>query len=145
VQGLLRTCNLPLRDRFPSVRLDDERPTRSTRPSINAARRNCKWSLYGVPEQLENDETQKVYWELQKYHRARAEGEPERARVALYSPIVEDHQRRFGENLLSRCVRRFCQSSSFKPSRLRRIAVQKMQTDIRKIKGRGESGNTSCT
>jgi predicted nucleotidyltransferase len=25
------------------------------------------WSLYGVPEQLENDETQEGYWELQKF------------------------------------------------------------------------------
>jgi uncharacterized protein len=25
------------------------------------------WSLYGVPEQLENDATQEVYWELQKF------------------------------------------------------------------------------
>ena len=24
------------------------------------------WSLYGVPEQLENDATQEVYWELHK-------------------------------------------------------------------------------
>ncbi|MAP08450.1 MAG: nucleotidyltransferase, partial [Rhodopirellula sp.] len=26
-----------------------------------------QWSLYGVPEQLENDQTQEVYWELQKF------------------------------------------------------------------------------
>ncbi len=25
------------------------------------------WSLYGVPEQLENEETQEAYWELQKF------------------------------------------------------------------------------
>ncbi|MGH9798758.1 MAG: DNA polymerase beta superfamily protein, partial [Blastocatellia bacterium] len=25
------------------------------------------WSLYGVPEQLENDATQECYWELQKF------------------------------------------------------------------------------
>ncbi len=25
------------------------------------------WSLYGVPEQLENDPTQEAYWELQKF------------------------------------------------------------------------------
>ena len=25
------------------------------------------WSLYGVPEQLENHETQEAYWELQKF------------------------------------------------------------------------------
>ena len=25
------------------------------------------WSLYGVPEQLENDDTQEAYWEVQKF------------------------------------------------------------------------------
>ena len=25
------------------------------------------WSLFGVPEQLENEETQEAYWELQKF------------------------------------------------------------------------------
>jgi predicted nucleotidyltransferase len=25
------------------------------------------WSLYGVPDQLENDDTQETYWEIQKF------------------------------------------------------------------------------
>lgn len=46
------------------------------------------WSLYGVPEQLENDETQEVYWELQKFMVLALKANPN-VLECLYSPIVE--------------------------------------------------------
>ena len=46
------------------------------------------WSLYGVPEQLENDATQEVYWELQKFLLLALKANPN-VLECLYSPIVE--------------------------------------------------------
>ncbi|QOV91324.1 nucleotidyltransferase domain-containing protein [Humisphaera borealis] len=46
------------------------------------------WSLYGVPEQLENDATQEVYWELQKFIVLALKANPN-VLECLYSPIVE--------------------------------------------------------
>ena len=43
------------------------------------------WSLYGVPDQLENDETQEAYWEIQKFLVLALEGEPERAGMSLHA------------------------------------------------------------
>jgi len=46
------------------------------------------WSLYGIPEQLENDETQEAYWELQKFLVMALKGNPN-VLECLYSPLVE--------------------------------------------------------
>lgn len=46
------------------------------------------WSLYGVPEQLENDENQEAYWELQKFLVMALKGNPN-ILECLYSPLVE--------------------------------------------------------
>lgn len=46
------------------------------------------WSLYGVPEQLENDVTQEVYWELQKFLILALKANPN-VLECLYSPLVE--------------------------------------------------------
>ena len=46
------------------------------------------WSLYGVPEQLENDETQEVYWEIQKFLGLALKSNPN-VLECLYSPMVE--------------------------------------------------------
>lgn len=46
------------------------------------------WSLYGVPEQLENEETQEAYWELQKFIILALKANPN-VLECLYSPIVE--------------------------------------------------------
>ena len=46
------------------------------------------WSLYGVPEQLENDATQEVYWEIQKFVVLALKSNPN-VLECLYSPIVE--------------------------------------------------------
>jgi hypothetical protein len=46
------------------------------------------WSLFGVPEQLENDAAQEVYWELQKFLVLALKSNPN-VLECLYSPIVE--------------------------------------------------------
>src|SRR4051794_202068 len=46
------------------------------------------WSLYGVPEQLENDATQEAYWELQKFLVLALKANPN-ILECLYSPVVE--------------------------------------------------------
>lgn len=46
------------------------------------------WSLYGVPEQLENDATQEAYWELQKFLILALKANPN-VLECLYSPVVE--------------------------------------------------------
>lgn len=46
------------------------------------------WSLYGVPEQLENETTQETYWELQKFIALCLKANPGVLEV-LYSPLVE--------------------------------------------------------
>lgn len=46
------------------------------------------WSIWGVPEQLERDATQEVYWELGKYVRLALKANPN-VLETLYTPIVE--------------------------------------------------------
>ena len=46
------------------------------------------WSLYGVPEQLENDETQEAYWELQKFLILALKANPN-VLECLYTPLIE--------------------------------------------------------
>lgn len=46
------------------------------------------WSLYGVPEQLENKPADEVYWELQKFLTLGLKANPNVLEV-LHSPIVE--------------------------------------------------------
>lgn len=46
------------------------------------------WSLYGVPEQLECDETQEAYWEIQKFVILALKANPN-VLECLYSPLVE--------------------------------------------------------
>ena len=46
------------------------------------------WSLYGVPDQLENDETQEAYWELQKFLVLALKANPN-VLECLYTPMVE--------------------------------------------------------
>jgi predicted nucleotidyltransferase len=49
---------------------------------------DLQWSLYGVPEQLENEDTQEAYWELQKFLIMALKGNPN-ILECLYTPIVE--------------------------------------------------------
>lgn len=46
------------------------------------------WSLFGVPEQLENHETQEAYWELQKFLVLALKANPN-VLECLYTPLVE--------------------------------------------------------
>jgi predicted nucleotidyltransferase len=46
------------------------------------------WSLYGVPEQLESEETQEAYWEMQKFLIMALKANPN-VLECLYSPLVE--------------------------------------------------------
>ena len=46
------------------------------------------WSLYGVPEQLENPETEECYWEMQKFLTLALKANPN-VLECLYSPVVE--------------------------------------------------------
>jgi len=46
------------------------------------------WSLFGVPEQVELDATQEVYWELQKFLVLALKANPN-VLECLYSPIIE--------------------------------------------------------
>ncbi len=46
------------------------------------------WSLYGVPEQLENTATEEVYWEAQKFLVLALKANPN-VLECLYTPIVE--------------------------------------------------------
>jgi uncharacterized protein len=46
------------------------------------------WSLYGVPEQLENHVTQEAYWELQKFLVLALKSNPN-VLECLYTPMVE--------------------------------------------------------
>lgn len=46
------------------------------------------WSVYGVPEQLENDGTQECYWELEKFIKLALKANPN-VLEALCSPLVE--------------------------------------------------------
>jgi predicted nucleotidyltransferase len=45
------------------------------------------WGLWGVPEQLEKDETQEVYWEIKKFLGLALKANPNVLEV-LYSPLV---------------------------------------------------------
>jgi uncharacterized protein len=47
-----------------------------------------QWSLYGVPEQLENDEKQECYWELQKFITLALKANPN-ILECLYTPLIE--------------------------------------------------------
>ncbi len=46
------------------------------------------WSLFGVPEQLENDAAQECFWELQKFLTLALKANPNVFEV-LYSPLIE--------------------------------------------------------
>jgi predicted nucleotidyltransferase len=67
------------------------------------------WSLYGVPEQLENPETEEAYWELQKFLSLALKANPN-VLECLYTPLVEhatplaEELRSMRESFLSRMV-----------------------------------------
>src|SRR6185295_16233784 len=46
------------------------------------------WSLYGVPEQLENAATEETYWEMQKFLTLALKANPN-VLECLYTPLIE--------------------------------------------------------
>jgi predicted nucleotidyltransferase len=60
---------------------------------------DMQWSLYGVPEQLENDLSQECYWELQKFLTLALKANPN-VLECLFSPLVE-HLTPISEELIS--------------------------------------------
>ena len=108
--------------------LDDE-SSDIDRRGIYLPPADLHWSLYGVPEQLENDATQEVYWELQKFVVLALKANPN-VLECLYSPIVEtvtplaQEMLDMKEAFLSKLV--FQTYSGYVASQFK-----KMQTDIR--------------
>jgi predicted nucleotidyltransferase len=50
---------------------------------------DLQWSLFGVPDQLENDETQECYWEMQKFITLALKANPN-ILECLYTPLTEE-------------------------------------------------------
>ena len=62
-------------------------------------RRSTSESLYGVPEQIENNNTQEAYWELQKFLVMALKANPN-ILECLYTPLVE-HATPLAQELLA--------------------------------------------
>lgn len=67
--------------------LDDDQSD-TDRRGIYLPPASLHWSLYGVPEQLENPATDEVYWELQKFLALALKANPN-ILECLYTPLVE--------------------------------------------------------
>jgi predicted nucleotidyltransferase len=67
--------------------LDDEQSD-TDRRGIYLPPADRHWSLYGVPEQLENPNTEEVYWEAQKFVVMALKSNPN-VLECLYTPLVE--------------------------------------------------------
>ncbi len=78
--------------------LDDEHSDTDYR-GIYLPTADRHWSLFGVPEQLECDETQEAYWELQKFIVLALKANPN-VLECLWSPLVE-HATALAEELLA--------------------------------------------
>jgi hypothetical protein len=61
------------------------------------------WSLYGVPEQLENHDTQEAYWELQKFLVLALKANPN-VLECLFTPLVEKATPLAGELLATKAI-----------------------------------------
>jgi len=66
----------------------DSEESDTDRRGIYLPSADLHWSLYGVPEQLENEETQESYWELQKFLIMALKGNPN-ILECLYTPLIE--------------------------------------------------------
>lgn len=67
--------------------LDDE-ASDTDRRGVYLPPASLHWSLYGVPEQLENPATEEVYWEAQKFVTMALKANPN-VLECLYTPLVE--------------------------------------------------------
>lgn len=66
----------------------DEDASDTDRRGIYLPPAELHWSLYGVPEQLENEQAQECYWELQKFLTLALKANPN-VLECLYTPLVE--------------------------------------------------------
>jgi len=66
----------------------DREGSDTDRRGIYLAPASMHWSVYGVPEQLENDAAQECYWELEKFIKLALKANPN-VLEALYSPMAE--------------------------------------------------------
>ena len=66
----------------------DEEESDIDRRGIYLPPADLHWSLYGVPDQLENDATQEAYWEIQKFITMALKANPN-VLECLYTPIIE--------------------------------------------------------
>lgn len=66
----------------------DEEGSDTDRRGIYLPPAELHWSLYGVPEQLENKDAEECYWELQKFLVLALKANPN-VLECLYTPIVE--------------------------------------------------------
>ena len=82
--------------------LDDENSD-TDRRGIFLPPADLHWSLFGVPEQLENEETQEAYWELRKFIVLALKANPN-ALECLYTPLVETKTPLAGELLELRSI-----------------------------------------
>ncbi len=78
--------------------LDDE-SSDTDRRGIYLPPADLQWSLLGVPEQLECQETQECYWELEKFLRLALRANPN-VLECLYTPLIE-HASPLAEELLA--------------------------------------------
>ncbi|HET6246237.1 MAG TPA: nucleotidyltransferase domain-containing protein [Tepidisphaeraceae bacterium] len=80
--------------------LDDEESD-TDRRGVYLPPAELQWSLYGVPEQLENPRTEEVYWEIQKFIILALKANPN-VLECLYTPLVEHASPLAGEMLAMR-------------------------------------------
>lgn len=66
----------------------DDRHSDVDRRGIYLPSAQMHWSLYGVPEQIENKEAQECYWELQKFLVLALKANPN-VLECLYTPLIE--------------------------------------------------------
>ena len=66
----------------------DDSASDTDRRGIYLPPADLHWSLYGVPEQLESDDTQEVYWEIQKFLVLALKANPN-VLECLFTPLVE--------------------------------------------------------
>lgn len=66
----------------------DDAESDTDRRGIYVPPSNLHWSLYGVPDQLEYDATEEVYWEIQKFLVLALKANPN-VLECLFTPVVE--------------------------------------------------------
>jgi predicted nucleotidyltransferase len=79
--------HLPLHRRLPRLRTRPRDSDTDLR-GIYLAPAELQWSLFGAPEQFEDNATQSCYWELQKFLVMALKANPN-ILECLYSPLVD--------------------------------------------------------